>query len=198
MMGAIYLVRHGSHSLVDRVLCGRTDEVPLAAEGVAQAQRLAVQFAGIKVDVLRSSPRRRTRETAAPIGNAIGLEVECIDELDELDAGEWTGQSFAALELDERWHAWNARRGAARPPGGESMAETQARIVGYIEKLRSEGLSAAVLVTHAEPIRAALLHYRRMSLERFNEIEISPGSISVLQASASGVEVEACNLAVLS
>ena len=198
MMGTVYLVRHGTHSLVDRVLCGRTDEVPLASEGVVQAQRLAVQFAGKKVDVLRSSPRRRTRETAAPIGNAVGMEVECVDELDELDAGEWTGQSFAALELDERWHAWNARRGATRPPGGESMAEVQARIVGQIEKLLSRRLSAAVLVTHAEPIRAALLHYRQMSLDRFSEIEISPGSISVLQASANSVDVEAWNLAVLS
>jgi broad specificity phosphatase PhoE len=63
--------------------------------------------------------------------------------------------------------------------------------VRHIESLRARS-RAAVVVSHAEPIRAALLHYRGMALDRFAEIEVAPASVSVLCADGGGIT--ACEL----
>jgi probable phosphoglycerate mutase len=179
----VYLVRHATHALVDRILCGRSVDVGLDAAGRAQAERLAAALAERPVALLQASPRRRALETAAPIARRLELEVEIAEPFDELDAGEWSGRAFAELEADARWHAWNARRGSARPPGGESMRALRDRVVAHLDTLRGRA-GAAVIVSHAEPIRAALLHARGLPLDRFAEIAVEPASITALHLSS--------------
>jgi len=193
----IYLVRHGCHSLLDRVLCGRLQDVSLSAEGVIQARALARRFAGSPIDVVQSSPRRRTRETAEPIAERHAIGVEYANDMDELDAGEWSGLTFEALASDPGWREWNVSRGSRRPPGGESMQEVQTRTVGHVERTMADR-ATTVIVTHAEPIRAVLLHYRNMPLERYGEIVILPASITVLTASPRGVAARVENMPVVS
>jgi broad specificity phosphatase PhoE len=189
----IYFVRHAIHALVTQALCGRSD-TPLSYEGRAQADSLAAQFSRKQIDLVQSSPRRRAGETAKPIAAATRNVVQTVGQVDELDTGEWTGRSFESLSADPRWDAWNSAREEARPPGGESMGELQARVLAHLEVLRSCGKRSAVIVTHAEPIRAALLHYLAMPLRRFAEIQIDPASISVLRRSRKGLRVEEINL----
>jgi probable phosphoglycerate mutase len=193
----IYLVRHGSHSLLDRVLCGRSGDVPLSVDGIGQARGLARQFAGVSIDIVQSSPRRRSRETAEPIAERHALEVECANDMDELDTGEWSGRSFESLASDPAWLHWNTCRGSARPPGGESMNELQARAVAHIEKLLARRAST-VIVSHAEPIRAVLLHYRKMAVDRYGEIDVPPASVSILRAGRNGVDAQIARVPVLS
>jgi probable phosphoglycerate mutase len=195
-MATIYLVRHGAHRLIDRVLCGRSDLASLSPEGVIQADRLAQFFADKAVECVQSSPRRRTRETAAPIARRQGLAVQDAEAMDELDSGEWTGVDFDTLRSDPAWQDWNARRGQTRPPGGESMGELQARVVGYLETLHASAPADTVIVTHAEPIRAAILHYRGMPLERFSEIDVAPGSITILRMRSAQIDADVIGRAV--
>jgi broad specificity phosphatase PhoE len=190
----IYLVRHGCHSLLNRVLCARLRDVPLSEEGVQQARWLAVQFATRPIDLVQSSPRKRSRQTAEPIARRHALEIECAEDFDEIDMGEWSGRSFESLVHDPLWLYWNKRRGSARPPNGESMAELQARVLAHLHRLLAQRLKA-VIVTHAEPIRAVLLHYLKRPLDRYAEIDIAPGSVSILRSSRDGVEVLQQNLA---
>jgi probable phosphoglycerate mutase len=192
----MYLVRHGAHALVDKVLCGRSDAAALSPEGVEQAHQLATHFAARAVDAVQSSPRQRTRQTASPIAQAVGRQIDFADDMDELDAGEWTGRSFSDLAGDPAWQAWNARRGQARPPGGESMGELQARVIGHLERLKDSNAQSVVIVSHAEPIRAALLHCRDLPLDRFAEIAVAPGSISILRAERGRITADEINIQV--
>jgi len=193
----IYLVRHAAHALVNDVLCGRRKDVSLSTAGSDQAARLGRLFAGRSIDLVQSSPRQRARETAERIAQATARDVDVADDMDELDAGEWTGRSFASLADDPDWKAWNARRGSARPPGGESMAELQARVLRHVETLKQSKASSVVVVTHAEPIRGALLHYRGMSLDRFAEIPIAPASVSILRSDGDGLRAGEINVQVV-
>lgn len=193
-MSTFYLIRHALHSLVDRVLCGRMVDASLSPQGHEQARGLSLQFAGKPIDFVRSSPRRRARETAEPIALRLGLEVECAGAIDEHDAGDWAGLSFQDLNEDPAWRAWNAHRNTARPPRGETMGELQSRVIGYVEELRAHDDAVGILVTHAEPIRAALLHYREMPFDRFGEMDIAPGSVSVLRAHDGLVDAREINL----
>jgi len=177
----VYLVRHGSHALLGRVLCGRIADIGLDATGHRQASALAAHFAGLNIDLVQSSVRRRARETAQPIAERSGRALEIVPALDEHDAGAWSGCTFEALARDARWDIWNKRRGSSRPPGGESMWELQQRIVGHLEALRDGRVGTAVIVSHAEPIRAAMMHYRGIALDDFHQVDVEPAGISVLE-----------------
>jgi probable phosphoglycerate mutase len=167
-MTVFHLVRHAANDLAERVLCGRKVDVPLNAHGRRQAAALAHRLAQERIGQVISSPRKRARQTAEPIAAALNLSVTVAAQLDEHDAGLWSGQSFADLARDPRWRLWNERRHEVRPPAGESMAELQMRILRYLDQLALRHPSdTIVLVTHAEPIRAALLHERGLPLKDF-------------------------------
>ena len=112
----------------------------------------------------------------------------------ELDYGEWTGRSFLDLEHDPLWKQFNGHRSGTRVPGGESMFETQVRAVTELDRLhhRHPGGTVAV-VSHAEWIRSALLHYLGMSLDLFQRLEISPASITTVDLSDWGATLRSMN-----
>jgi len=192
-----FLVRHAAHRQLEHVLVGRMTGVTLAEEGREQARRLAHRLQRDGITAVQSSPRERAQETAAPIAAQAVLAVEIAPALDEIDVGDWTGRSFAALNDDARWMTWNTARASARPPNGESMAELQRRIVALLRGLRQASPDGRiVLVSHAEVIRAAVLHALRMPLDDFARIEIAPASISTLAVGRHGCELVDLNRAV--
>jgi broad specificity phosphatase PhoE len=120
--------------------------------------------------------------------------VEIAPDVDELDYGEWTSRAFADLGGDTRWNRWNTRRSTNRPPGGESMRALQQRMVRHLEQLRrAQADGTIVIVSHAEPIRAALLYYSRIPLDNFFSIEVDPASVSTLAVDKSGIRVSRIN-----
>lgn len=192
-MTVFYLVRHAAHEVQDAKLVGRLPGVRLGLEGVAQLQVLRAAFAEVKLDAARCGPLERARVTAE------ALPVPCPVEpaLDEVDYGRWTGCTIAELEGDPVWIAWNERRHTARVPGGESMAEVQARVVGVIERFRTKLPEGSVaLVSHGDVIRAALLHYLGLSLDLFSRIAVEPGRFAVLRVEPWGATLLGLNQAV--
>ena len=190
----VFLVRHARHSMVDDVLVGRTAGVGLSDGGRCEAAGLAVWFADSGAAVVQSSPRQRTRETAEPIAAALGQPVETVSALDEIDFGQWTGCRFDELAPDPRWQAWNAARSTARPPQGESMVEAQTRIVGHIESLgRTMPGQLAILVSHCDVIRAALLHLLGRPVDAWGELDVAPASVSTIRIGTGGAQVVAMN-----
>lgn len=196
MAAIIHLVRHGHHALLGRTLCGRACDVALDAQGIAEMEEVGRRLAGEPVRHVQASPRRRTQQSAAIITAALGrpVEIETVAAIDEIDLGAWSGRSFAALARDPRWHAWNATRDTARPPGGESMAELTARVIAHLDALaRREPAGSIVIVSHAEPIRAALLHVMGIPVRRFAEMAVEPGSIATLVAAGGSLRLERIN-----
>jgi len=180
-MTTIFFVRHAAHRYLGHVLVGRMPGVRLGYTGHEQALRLAERLKDEKVTAVQSSPRERACETASPIAASAGLPVEIASALDEIDIGEWTGKSIADLHDDPHWRRWNTERGRTRPPRGESMRELQRRVVAHLESLRSAHPDGRmVLVSHAEVIRAAVLHCLEMPLDEFGRIEIAPATISTI------------------
>ena len=74
------------------------------------------------------------------------------------------------------------------------MRAVQQRVVHHLEQLRrSEADGAFVIVSHSEPIRAALLYYSRTSLDNFLSIEVDPASVSTLAMDKSGIRISRIN-----
>jgi broad specificity phosphatase PhoE len=189
-----YLIRHGSHDMLDRVLVGRMDGVPLNRRGREQAGLLARHFTGCSLGLIESSPRERARDTAAPLAGVAHLPVEIAPDVDEVDVGEWTGCSFESLDGDPRWRSWNEARQSARAPGGESMRDVTDRVIRHLDRLRSGHPNGQVaIVSHADVIRAAVLHHLGLSLDAFNRIEIGAPSITTLAIGDWGAKIIALN-----
>jgi broad specificity phosphatase PhoE len=180
-VSTVFLVRHADHALVNRTLVGRTSGVALNSAGIRQAGLLGELLSAQQITVVQSSPRLRARQTARSIANACELPVAVVPAMDEADTGDWTGRSFDELDQDPRWHRWNLHRGCAAVPGGESMLEVQARVIRHLARTSLEFPGGRIaIVSHAEPIRAAILYYRRIPLNDFARVQVAPASITAL------------------
>jgi len=168
-------------------------DVRLDAAGRLQAGALAERLRRDPLDAVYTSPLERALETAACLTPAPRLSEAVI----EIDYGAWTGNSFASLDNDPQWQRWNAERGQARPPCGESMIEAQRRAVQEIRALcrRHDGGRIAI-VSHCDIIKSVLMAWLGMPLDAWSRFEISPASISVLVAWADGGKVLSMNEAV--
>jgi probable phosphoglycerate mutase len=70
------------------------------------------------------------------------------------------------------------------------MQALQRRIVRHLEQLRClQTDGAIVIVSHAETIRAVLLHYARMPLDSFLSVDVAPASVSTLAVDGSGIRI---------
>jgi broad specificity phosphatase PhoE len=182
MTATVLLVRHAAHIHLDRRLSGRMPGVPLSDAGHSQAALLGRALAERGITAVECSPLDRTRQTAAAIATAAGLPAPvAVDALTEIDLGEWTGRAFGSFDDDPAWRAWNEHRGTARIPGGETMAEAQARIVGHLGRIgRTRAGETIALVTHSDMIRAAVAWVLGLPLDHLLRFDIGPASVSAL------------------
>jgi len=176
-----HLVRHASHGLLGSVLAGRMPGVALSDAGRMQAAALARRFTGQLIAAVVSSPVQRAIETAAPIAAALGAPAQADPGFEEIDFGRWAGAAFADLDGGAAWHAWNAARGLAQTPGGETMLAAQARAVAALGALRGRyGDAAVIVVSHADIIKAVLAHVLGMPLDLIHRLDVAPASTSTL------------------
>jgi probable phosphoglycerate mutase len=123
----------------------------------------------------------RARETAAPIAAACGLKVKLDRGLLECDFGDWTGAPLKELAKLPEWRHVQQTPGSFRFPGGESFLEMQTRVITCLERLRARHPGGVlVAVSHADTIRAAVIHTVGAHLDHFQRTAISTCSITAI------------------
>ncbi len=186
-MASLWLVRHGSYGLLGKALGGRADH-PLDEAGRHEAGRAGAWLAAAALGAVLSSPVRRARETAEILARHAGLPVIEAPDFSEIDFGEWSSRSFASLSGDPAWETWNRNRGLARVPGGETMLEAQLRSIRGLWRAAALAPSVAI-VTHADIIRAIVLHILGSPLDFYDRLEIPPGSLTEIEFEAAQARV---------
>lgn len=195
-MTTFHLVRH-AEKIGANVLAGRAPGVHLSERGHRQAEAIARFFEREPIDRIFSSPMDRARETAAPLARNKGLNLDLVDAFAELDFGNWTGRTPAQLAGDAQWERFNRFRAGTRAPTGESMLEAQARVVAALIDWRDVlAGQTVVVVSHAEPIRGALLHFLGASIDQWARLTIDLASVSTLELSADAARLTRCNVTV--
>jgi len=146
------------------------------------------------VAAVYTSPLERTRETAAPIAQALGHRVKADKGLLECDFGEWTGAKLADLRKKKEWQTVQRYPSGFRFPGGESFTEMQTRMVTTLDRLGAAHRGQAIVaVSHADPIKAAVAHALGTHLDLFQRIVISPCSVTAILQTPGGPVVLAVN-----
>jgi probable phosphoglycerate mutase len=179
----ILLVRHGVTGSTGTVLPGRAPGLHLSDAGVAQAQNVASRIAGLatKPSALYVSPLERTRETAKPIAKQLGLIPTIEKGLLECDFGDWTGKKLALLRTKPSWQAVQHSPSTFRFPNGESFTEMQLRMWTTLERLAAKHRNKTiVVVSHADPIKAAVTYAQGVPLDLFQRTVISTCSVSAI------------------
>ncbi len=117
----------------------------LTAYGHAQARAAATRLREEPIDAIYVSPTRRSRETAAPLADAMGLEPIVVESLAEIETGA-DGLSLAEVDryfvegsqrpLAEHWEGWPN-------PAAESFLDFHTRVTGGVaDVLGRHGASA--------------------------------------------------------
>ncbi|MCW2665577.1 MAG: phosphoglycerate mutase [Frankiales bacterium] len=177
----LVLVRHALPLRVDVAPDGGPADPGLAERGREQAQRLVEALRLDDVAALYTSPRRRARETAAPLEQALGLTAEVEADLDEFDRDDpsYVPVEELAAANDPRY---------LRLLNGDLYSENvdpvafRKRVVAAVESVVARHPSGtAVLVCHAGVCNAYLGHV----LSQDKPIWYAPAYCSVNRVMAS-------------
>ncbi|GAC1325577.1 MAG: histidine phosphatase family protein [Myxococcales bacterium] len=153
----IYLSRHGETDANAEARVQGFLDPPLNERGRSQAAALAAKARTLGLRALYTSHLLRARETAAIVGEAIGVAPVVDERFAESSRGNWEGRLIAEIEAEDRsaWAAYMAAGPGFRFPGGESLGEHAARVEAALATVRSRPLPALV-VCHGGTVRVAL------------------------------------------
>ena len=191
----VLLIRHGQTPTTGINLPGRAKGLHLAETGHAQAAAVAERLDAMKaIHAIYSSPLERARETAQPLAKRRGLSIRVEKGLLECDFGDWTGGLLKDLAKKPEWTTVQRYPSGFRFPNGESFTEMQTRIVSTIGRLvASHPGEVIALVSHADPIKAAVADALGTHLDLFQRISISTCSVTAIAYGATGPNVLTVN-----
>ncbi|MGZ4572446.1 MAG: histidine phosphatase family protein [Blastococcus sp.] len=184
-MTTVVFLRHGRTTAnAGGVLAGWTPGVELDDTGRTQVQAVGERLAKVPLTALVSSPLERCMQTAEAVSAGRGLEVQTDDRLGEARYGDWTGRTIKELVKEPLWKVVQQHPSAAvfPGPGGEGLAETQARAVAAVRAWNAAlGPEAVWLAcSHGDVIKAVLADALGLHLDQFQRIVVDPASISVV------------------
>lgn len=181
----IILVRHGQTewNRVERFR-GRAD-IPLNDTGVEQAAALAGRIARkFQPSAVYSGPLNRTVKTAEPIAKALGLTVEILGGLVDIDYGDWQGRTPEDVEVKYpgEYDVWLNHPEKARIPSGESLDGVRARALLAMEDVadRHSG-QTIVLVSHKVICKVLLCTVLGLDNSHFWNIEQDNAAMNIFE-----------------
>jgi probable phosphomutase (TIGR03848 family) len=184
----VILLRHGrSTSNTAGTLAGRSEGVDLDDKGSEQAAGLIDRIGDLPIRAIVTSPLLRCRRTVEPLAEALCITPIVEERLAEVDYGDWTGRKIGELAKEELWRVVQAHPSAAVFPGGEGLADVQARAVAAVRdhdrRLREEHGTDALWVacTHGDVIKSLIADAYGMHLDGFQRVTADPASVSVIQ-----------------
>jgi probable phosphomutase (TIGR03848 family) len=184
----VILLRHGrSTSNTEGTLAGRSEGVDLDDKGREQAVGLIDRIGDLPIRALVSSPLLRCRRTLEPLAEALCLEPLIDERLAEVDYGDWTGRKIGDLTGGPLWRVVQAHPSAAVFPGGEGLAQVQARAVAAVREHdrrlahQHGGDALWVACTHGDVIKSVIADAYGMHLDGFQRITADPSSVSVIR-----------------
>jgi broad specificity phosphatase PhoE len=180
-MVTFLLIRHASANIPQDTLVGRQQGFRLTADGFREANELAEQLDGVPIEQIWSGPLSRVVATAAAIATRRRLPIHISEAFDELDYGDWTGQSIHQLRSDPLWLNFNQTRSSTPIPNGETITQVQHRVITAMTAISKANPCGALIVSHADVIRAALTHYLGLSVDIMLRICIDCASYSAVR-----------------
>lgn len=138
-------------------------DIPMNAEGQAQARRAATALAELGPTRIVSSDLGRARMTAEELSRTTGLPVETDQRLREINVGDWVGRTHADIAAADPLVAEAMRNGEdyRRSGTGETSTELGTRIAAALHDIAesSDDDDVVVVVTHGMAARVGAVFF---------------------------------------
>jgi 2,3-bisphosphoglycerate-dependent phosphoglycerate mutase len=182
-MALLVLVRHGQSTWnLENRFTGETD-IPLTALGRQEARAAGAKLVDIPFDHGFTSVLQRAIETMSLLlqeAKQPQLPVTHSRALNERNYGELQGLNKAEVGKkygDQQLALWR-RSYSTRPPGGESLADTAARVIPYyqgvIEPYLQNGKNI-LIVAHGNSLRSLIMHLEHISETAIADVDLPTG-----------------------
>jgi len=131
----VILLRHGrSTSNTAGILAGRAEGVDLDDKGREQALGLIDRIGELPIRALICSPMQRCRRTLEPLAEALSLQPVMRGPAGRSGLRRMDGPQTRRLGERALWRVVQAHPSAAVFPGGEGLAQVQARAVSAVRE----------------------------------------------------------------
>jgi broad specificity phosphatase PhoE len=185
MITTVLAIRHGqTESNISGNYMGWSQE-DLNQKGYEQVQLLSERLSNAPIDVIYTSPLKRARTTAETVAKPHDLDLVEIDDLIEINLGDWQG--VHAGEIRKKWpDMWQQSRidpSVLSWPNGESFAQTAQRSVRTFNTIvkASQGKLVAI-VTHDIIVRIIAAHVLGVTYSIYRHMEIGNASLTKIAA----------------
>ncbi len=158
-MTQLFLVRHGRTGWNKEQIFRGTKDVPLDAVGREEALLVGERLKGERITAVYSSPLSRAKETAEAISRFYNLEVQVLPGLNDLNFGEWEGQSLTAVkrQFPDLYQQWLQEPHRVIFPKGEGLGAVRSRAMGAVEEIIERHPEEAVaLVSHRVVLKVVI------------------------------------------
>jgi len=195
---AIFM-RHGqADNNVNRILVGRYIESHLTEYGKQQVADTSKYLKNVPIEKVYVSPVTRTVETAKIVCKLLGMNYEIDERLYEIELGKLVGMHFEEiihkhgnlfLKFYNEDDAMLARYGV------ESFASVKSRVKHLLDEIiKIQQDKNVLLITHLDPIKAAISILLDLKAEALYRWHIRNASLTILKHetnlySLSGVNV---------
>ncbi len=195
MQRLLVLVRHGQSEWNLKNFFTGWKDPDLTERGIAEARACAdaLKAKGLSFDHAFTSNLIRAQNTLTLILSDLGqpdLPTIRTEALNERDYGDLCGldkDEARAKWGEEQVHLWR-RSYDVRPPGGESLKDTIARVIPYYcgeilpRLLRGEHI---LVVAHGNSLRALFMVLDHLTAESVLEAEIATGAAVIYKLNAN-------------
>lgn len=197
LVTTLILIRHGHTAQTEAGKLYSDPHSLLTDKGKEEVAALAKFIPSEKPEILISSPSVRVRSTAEIIGESIGLPLHVDDAMREFQVGDWEGRSYLEIKNAEPkvYAKWSKDPIRNSLPGGESIEQLCSRVTEALHAmLVTYAGKRIVFVSHAELIRAVLLHALGLPLDNYYRLSIPTASVSKVDFSANFATLHYCGL----
>ncbi len=193
----LIITRHGQtewNKEGENRLQGRKD-IELSEEGKEQAKKLALRLKDHNIELIFTSPSKRTLETSKEIKKFHPKAEIIIDnDLKELDFGILEGLTDQEIQekYKEIWEAREKDKFNYKIPKGESYAETEVRALRVLNKIMKTKKDA-VIVAHATINKLFFKKLLKKSLKEISKNFFNNTSVSIFNIKDNDIFVEEFN-----
>ena len=180
------MMRHGqADNNVKRILVGRYIESHLTEYGKRQVADTAMHLKNISIKKVYTSPVIRTIETAKIICKILELEYEVDERLYEIELGKLVGMNFE--DIVQKFgnlflKFYNENDSSLRTYGVESFYSVKSRIKNLLDEImKNHGDENVLLITHLDPIKAAISTLLDLNPRSLYNWHIHNASLTILR-----------------
>ncbi|MEW6733712.1 MAG: histidine phosphatase family protein [Acidobacteriota bacterium] len=179
----LYLIRHGEIQREAESACYGQTDVALSPIGKEQSHRLSEVLVQIPLVAVYSSDLARTMFAANLIAQTHNLSVESMQQLREINMGEWEGKSLSQINTtdpEKLTRLFNNPREFCYP-GGESFLEFEDRIDRALKMiLAAHRYGSVAVVTHGGVSRLILASILEMLPKNWLRLAQDFGCLNII------------------